>query len=49
MWDDVSVQMSIRTEKTVPCLSLNSVSFGGEAGTKTATEVSSGPNLMLFL
>lgn len=49
MWDDVSVQMSIRIEKTVPCLSLDSVSLGGEAGTKTAAEVSSGPNLMLFL
>lgn len=43
MWDDMSVQMSIRTEKTVSCLSPNSVSLG------TATEVSSGPNLMLFL
>lgn len=49
MWDDVSFQMSIRTEKTVPYLSPNSVSLGGEAATKTATEVSSGPNLRLFL
>lgn len=43
MWDDVSVQMNIRTEKTVSCLSPNSVSLG------TAAEVLSGPNLMLFL
>jgi hypothetical protein len=48
VWDDMSVQMSIRTEKTVPCIPPNSVLLGKEACTKTVAEVSSDLSLKLL-